>query len=774
MRGSLLRALAAAGITLCAARADAQCPDGTPPPCRGATVTAIARRANPALNARTWIVAPFGNVTRSPDLEWVRDASVNLLTLDLGRWTDVNVVSDKQVGDFVRELRAGRSVESLTLGDGLTMARRAGAGMLVMGDVFKLGRGARIVATVFDVRSGARVRTITQQAVDQDSLLTAFTPLARGVLAVPPPPNARAGELGTHSLDAYQSYLLGVHALNRFDLAGARAHLARALAHDSAFALAHFQLSLALSWSEGTVSGNENRVHALAAQRLGASLPPRERALISARLASANLDYARACEILSPLAARDSSDVQVLYEMGECAYHDNTIVPGATDTIPGTLRWGRNTSLRALQRVLEQDPSFHLAFYHILGILRETDLLSCLRTAPDAKCTWWLGAVLRDAKGDSLVVRLLPDTGTNRQGWFLRQRAQSARERPAIANLKKARQIAEDWVAADSTSAAARYGLASVLLSQGDLAGADAQLRRVSTLARAGDYIELRMRMEIAAKLGRAVEARAWFDSLVKAIPDGPTTNIGRGSLELLFGRTSRATTGLTAAAQRIGPEAVAYAREVPMALLGLPRESAGQAEAAYWGAMRDTATCGTRCRVTRLQGTLWFAQRATRPDWSAFAPLVDTLADSRFAFARALSRGDTAALRRAAVTHDSIARGNVDMGWSEYNSAVLAADGYLVLHDSAAALKVARFYVDTALVTSAISNGAVTGMFLPSLWPRMMLLRADLAAAAGSKEEARTWYARVLDLWATADMEVQPTTTRIRAALAALGPATR
>ena len=41
----------------------------------------------------------------------------------------------------------------------------------------------------------------------------------------------------------------------------------------------------------------------------------------------------------------------------------------------------------------------------------------------------------------------------------------------------------------------------------------------------------------------------------------------------------------------------------------------------------------------------------------------------------------------------------------------------------------------------------------------------------AGSRDEAHTWYARVLDLWADADPELQPTVTRIRAALAAPGP---
>jgi hypothetical protein len=49
------------------------------------------------------------------------------------------------------------------------------------------------------------------------------------------------------------------------------------------------------------------------------------------------------------------------------------------------------------------------------------------------------------------------------------------------------------------------------------------------------------------------------------------------------------------------------------------------------------------------------------------------------------------------------------------------------------------------------------------------MLLRADLAAALGFRDESRLWYTRVLDLWAEADPELQPTVTRIRAALGAL-----
>lgn len=73
----------------------------------------------------------------------------------------------------------------------------------------------------------------------------------------------------------------------------------------------------------------------------------------------------------------------------------------------------------------------------------------------------------------------------------------------------------------------------------------------------------------------------------------------------------------------------------------------------------------------------------------------------------------------------------------------------------------------------------SISSYFVPGIapanglpfWPRMMLMRADVAAAAGQRNEAREWYARVLDLWDKADAELQPTVARIRAAIARLGP---
>src|SRR5687768_16326782 len=131
----------------------AQCPEGTPPPCAGVTSASAARRVNPPLNSRTWIVLPFENISRTPDLDWLRDGSVNLLYLDLSRWSDIRVIDDERVADLLREqsFAPGRP---LTLTEGLAIARRAGARQLVMGDVVRAASRVALVAKVFDAGDG--------------------------------------------------------------------------------------------------------------------------------------------------------------------------------------------------------------------------------------------------------------------------------------------------------------------------------------------------------------------------------------------------------------------------------------------------------------------------------------------------------------------------------------------------------------------------------------------------------------------------------------------
>ena len=764
-RGLLL----AASLLLGASAAHAQCPDGAPPPCRS-TAPTITRRANPLLRERAWIVVPFTNITKAPDLEWLRDASVNLLSLDLSRWTDISVVDDKRVTDLLRELPAARSAQPLSLNDGLALARRAGAGRLVMGDFLKVGKGARLVANVFNVRDGSRIRSVTQQAPDQDSLLTAFGPLARGVLAVPPPPGATLGATGTTSVDAYREYVLGVSALNRFELSTARQYLLKALALDSTFGLAHFKLSVAIHWGD-TRGDTAERAHALTAARLGGSLPPRERALISGRVASSGGDYVRACATLGALAAKDSNDVEALYGVGECQYHAGLLLPEPVDSIYGRLRGDWNAAIAAFRRVLLLDPTYHPAFEHILDILTRGTLAICKVQGPGCGngASGWNIVILRE--GDSLLIRPVSGGGAPNQA----QMRRAELDRSPLLNLRAAQKIAQEWVDAGPGEGRAHLNLANVDLLLGDVQHADHELREIR--ARTDEYTRrtaLESRIEVAALLGRGAEGRALLDTLRRELPDVAASNRDLGPLFAVFGQPRRLAAWIDqlATINEWSSERLRYMRHVPRLMTGVPSASLPADERRYWESLPGDTLCQAGrlgCRTTSLLPSLAYAVRVPRDWW----PPQGQPFGFRFVTQYALATRDTAWLRSAPAILDSIARSRFQSGSNDAATSVLAADASLAVGDSTGALRRTRQFVDSVMPTIRRMASSVGGEDDWSILfvPRMMLLRADLAAALGYRGEARTWYARMLDLWSEADAELQPTVARIRAAYTALGP---
>lgn len=755
----------------------AQCADGTPPPCgRAASPVAAARRPNLRLNERAWIVVPFTNATRAPDLDWLRDASVNLLSLDLSRWTDIVVVDDKRVTDLVRELPVTRATLPLSLNDGLALARRAGAGRLVMGDFFKSGAGAQIVANVFNVQTGTRIRSITQRAVHQDSLLTAFGPLARGVLDVPPPSDARLGASGTSRIDAFREYLLGSRALNQFELTVARQHLLKALALDSTFALAHYKLSMAMHWGD-TRGDTAERAHALTAARLGLSLPPRERALISGRVASSGGDYVRACATLGALANRDSADVEAWYGVGECQFHGGQSEPEPVDSLLGRFSGNWNTAIAAFRRVLKLDPSFHPAFAHILDALTAGTIVVCADPSVpvcgnDPRS--WQATVLRD--GDSLLIRPTRTRGltTERIATLALQNS----SRSSLMNLRVARQITLEWVESAPAEARAQLSLAQVDLLLGNVAQADTALRSIRNSAdRYVRLASLKYRVQSAIQLGYAVAGRAALDSLRREMADPAASDRELGPYYAAFGqlRALRAAIDGMAATGRWSDARRTYWHRVPRVLLGIPDTGTAADERRYWdSATADTSCAGGQpnCRTTLLLQTQGFAPRVPRNWWPHNAKLP---AGFRFRLGYLIQKPDTATLHFFQYALDSVAHARVWSGADEQGISVVATEVHLIANDSLRALRSARFAVDTALpMLNRLGTGAGPD---DSPWsillvPRMMLLRADLAAALGFVDEARTWYARVLDLWSAADVELQPTIARIRTTQATLRPA--
>src|SRR5262249_9134605 len=145
-----------------------------------------------------------------------------------------------------------------------------------------------------------------------------------------------------------------------------------------------------------------------------------------------------------------------------------------------------------------------------------------LGVQPD-QCRRWFSFVER--VGDTL------QTVPSREGFdslFFAEEIRARAEHVRPTNLALAQSLAKRWYDADTSSEWARVALARASLVLGDLKTADAQLLRLPARATPDNYLVLRTRVEVAAKLGRGAEARAMFDSLVKAIPDAPTVDVQR------------------------------------------------------------------------------------------------------------------------------------------------------------------------------------------------------------------------------------------------------
>jgi tetratricopeptide (TPR) repeat protein len=757
----LLLPLVAAATTI-----RAQCPSGTPPPCQPSA--SVASRTAPSLSDRTWIVVPFTNVTRAPDLEWLRNASVNLLSLDLGRWTDICVIDDKRVADLMRTLPATRAAQGLSLNDGIALARQAGAGRLVMGDFIKVGRSTRLVANVFDTRNGSKLRSVQQPVSDPDSLLFAFAPLARGVLEVPPPADARVGATGTTSAEAYRDYLLGLESLNRFDLTAARRHLLAALADDSTFALAHYKLSIVMHWDARRDA--DERAHAVAAARLGASLPPRERALISSRLASATGDYERACTTLATLVQRDSSDAEALYGLGDCRYHAGYLTPEPTaDSTRGRFRGDWNGAIAAFRRALLVDPTYHPAFEHLLDILTTTQVAVCVVVTPGCanNLTSYAAWILRE--GDSLVIE--PVRGDFRVKGPMQARQESTHT--PLLNLRAAQRIAREWTDAGPAEARAHLNLAYLDMRLGELAAAESELALIP--ATADPYARtnaLEARVQTAISLGKGSEGRAALDSLTRELPEDSTKALRLGALAAAFGRVRPLVSAIDAYAisHDWSPERRAYSKHRPYALLGAPLPSMNDDERRYVQTLpQDTLCMAGRagCPSTVVLPTLAYTPRTPRTWWPFTSAGVTAF---RLYPAYTISRGDTARMLARTRFYDSSVVASHRAGNNDLAAAFHAGELYLALRDSTNALRATRWFTDSTLAVLARVTSSNDSWDWPYLLaPRMMKQRGDLAARLGYPAEARLWYERFLSIFGAADAEFKPEVDRVRTAVAAL-----
>lgn len=192
----------------------------------------------PDLGPNSLAVLPFRNNVPDPELEWLGSGLADLLTTNLAQLPDLLVVGRQSLYDLITE--GGLSEEEeIPESLALTVARGAGARLLLWGSVTGTAGDMRIDAQLIELENGTVASADFARGSDVFELVDTLTVrLASHFSGAPPPAEvARISDLGTRDLEAWAAFHRGNALARAGDLEEAEAHYERAAEIDTAFAL---------------------------------------------------------------------------------------------------------------------------------------------------------------------------------------------------------------------------------------------------------------------------------------------------------------------------------------------------------------------------------------------------------------------------------------------------------------------------------------------------------------------------------------------------------
>jgi DNA-binding SARP family transcriptional activator len=729
----------------------------------------VSRRGASAegLDESVYLVLPFaqrGTSAVTPD-------QAELLLHDaLSRWTDLRLVDAQRARDLV-----ARNGPPENLREARSIAREAGAGKLVWGEITPLGDSVVVRAALYDLtRGGDAVQAGTiRVGRDLRGVSERFGTLASSLLGRSG--GDVGGATGTTSLAAWQAYGRGRVAMSRWELGVARTELQRAVSLDPGYAAAHLWLAQAIAW-EGAWSEQEWRENAARALADSARLSSRERALAGALVSLGEDRYPEACRLYEGLVARDSSDFAAWFGVGECHRRDQMVLPDPSSPSGWRFRSSYHRAVQAYSRALRAVPSSHLAFRGA-GFARLTELLRTqegfLRAGHARASSGWMRfASYPSLNADTLA--FIP--------WTMEDVARVRKEtvpptrRAAVArNRQVLRSILVDWARAFPESPDAHEALSRGLEGLGEIREvAEGQPSAFSALARARAQTtdpEAQLRMSIAqvrlyVRVGEFGRARLLADSTLRRWrAPGRRDALLLAPLAVLTGRVeqarvlSRASAAgahfATARGQPVEvplPLAQAHADALLYAGLGLEPE-ASEAESALVRLAEAWIEEGMRPLVH--SAVLNAPRRLSFPGNEArVRQLPLQVPDFVVEIQQSLAAGDTAEAR-VLLAGLLDRRGARQPGDLTTDFAYTEAELHLALGDTAGALE----ELDRSLLAlQAVPLTVLDRIEETAGLLRAMRLRAQLAAARGDTRTAERWRGALATLWAGGDPRLRRT----------------
>lgn len=332
----------------------------------GAVVTAAGafwfrQHDRPTLDRNLLAIAPFEVLGGAGDLGFWREGLMDLLAANLDGAGAVRTVSPSLV---MRRWKGRHDPASLT-----TLGRTTGAAVGLLGRIVGAGRDSvRVTVSLIDIATGrSRGEIQHHDAIERIDRLG--DSLAIGVLReigrMQPGGALRRETSRVSGLPALKAYLQGEQHFRRAEWDSARASYGRAVALDSAFALALARIGRTYSWQRYGADSLA-RVFALRAGAHNRGLAPRESLLIVAdSLRSVVYGYQRdpsywrharrLLRTLETAVARYPEDPEVWYALGDARFHF-AIGPGLSAT--------ETQVLAAFDRAISLDSAYALAYIH--------------------------------------------------------------------------------------------------------------------------------------------------------------------------------------------------------------------------------------------------------------------------------------------------------------------------------------------------------------------------------------------------------------------------
>ena len=299
-------------------------------------------------------VLPFS--VRGQELDVWREGMVDLLSTGLDGAGGLRAIDSRTVlARWKQEVGAETEAD---LSQAILVARRTGARYALVGSAVAVGPEVRLVADVYEIRSG---RSMGQAQVEgaADSVLALVDRLAvqaLGVILEKEPgelPPIDLAAVTTTSLPALKAYLEGEVFFRRSAFEAAIAAFERAAAADSTFALPFYRLSQSYGWVENIESERAREALDRAA-RFADRLPEREAILVHGEISlmAGTLDQT---DLMRAAVRKYPDDVDAWYVLGELYFHlgQQALIPMAE-------------SDRAFSRAAALDPGFAPAYIHLI------------------------------------------------------------------------------------------------------------------------------------------------------------------------------------------------------------------------------------------------------------------------------------------------------------------------------------------------------------------------------------------------------------------------